>query len=141
VNEWQEIGGKKQQRSKQSDLGGTMRLGAQVCSLEADSLTAKLYGSNQIIERHRHRFEVNSRLVEPFASKGLRIVGRSEDSQLIEMVEIPEHPWFVGCQFHPEFTSNPREGHPLFIGFVRAALEHQQAKHLTSGASTTLVTE
>ena len=107
-----------------------MRLGGQHCRLTPDSLAHRIYGKEQIRERHRHRYEFNNRYLEPLQKAGLRFSGWSLDEKLVEIVEIPEHPWFIGCQFHPEFTSTPRDGHPLFTGFVRAALHH---RHQTQG--------
>ena len=107
--------------------GGTMRLGAWPCALRAGSIVAKLYGVNEISERHRHRYEVNNRYIDEFQAKGLIVAGRSEDGELVEMVELENHPWFVACQFHPEFTSTPRDSHPLFSGFVQAANQHAAA--------------
>ncbi|MDX9740142.1 MAG: CTP synthase [Gammaproteobacteria bacterium] len=121
VTEWTTAAGEVERRSQGSDLGGTMRVGAQQCALARDSLTRKLYGADTISERHRHRYEVNPRYVEALEGAGLSIAGRSVDGQLVEVVELPDHPWFVACQFHPEFTSNPRDGHPLFSGFIAAA--------------------
>ena len=126
VNEWQTAAGAVETRSADSDLGGTMRLGGQQCHLKENTLAAQLYGTTAIVERHRHRYEVNSTLVEKLQQQGLVVSGCSIDNKLVEMIELPEHPWFVGCQFHPEFTSNPRDGHPLFTGFVRAALGLEQ---------------
>ncbi|MBT7308599.1 MAG: CTP synthase [Gammaproteobacteria bacterium] len=128
VTEWQAADGSLEQRDEHSDLGGTMRLGGQACNLGADTLVHKLYGVDQVVERHRHRYEVNSQLVEPLASAGMHFSGRSVDGELVEMVELSDHPWFVACQFHPEFTSTPRDGHPLFNGFVSAALQYRQAR-------------
>jgi len=102
-----------------------MRLGSQDCFLSKNSLTRSLYGKQLIRERHRHRYEVNNNYLDQIESSGLRIVGKSKDKNLVEVVEIESHPWFVGCQFHPEFTSNPREGHPLFTGFIAAANAHR----------------
>lgn len=121
ITEWEDESGKKQTRHADSDMGGTMRLGGQVCHLQKGSLAQKLYGKDQITERHRHRYEVNNTLLGKIESNGMVISGKSVDNNLVEMIEIPEHPWFVACQFHPEFTSNPRDGHPLFTGFVNAA--------------------
>jgi CTP synthase len=101
-----------------------MRLGAQECRLEPGTKARELYGQDVIVERHRHRYEVNNNYLPQLEQAGLKISGRSIDNNLVEMVEIPGHPWFVACQFHPEFTSSPRDGHPLFSGFVRAALKH-----------------
>jgi CTP synthase len=127
VTEWIDSTGRREQRNKESDLGGTMRLGVQTCRLKAGSRSRALYNSELIRERHRHRYEFNNNYRDILSEKGMAIVGVSEDEELVEMVELPEHPWFVGCQFHPEFTSTPRDGHPLFEGFVRAAREHQLA--------------
>jgi len=124
ITEWMEADGIKQIRGQGSDLGGTMRLGAQPCSLVKDSLSRKLYGHDVIHERHRHRYEVNGGYVDQLVKGGLMVAGRSADQSLVEIVEIENHPWFVACQFHPEFTSSPREGHALFSGFVRAAIEY-----------------
>lgn len=129
VSEWQTATGAVEKRDDSSDLGGTMRLGGQQCHLQTGTLAAKLYGQETIIERHRHRYEVNSDLIEKLQTQGLVISGRSIDNKLVEMIELKDHPWFVGCQFHPEFTSNPRDGHPLFTGFVRAALGLEQLTH------------
>lgn len=122
VSEWQDISGEKEQRKQDSDLGGTMRLGGQVCVLSKNSLAEKCYGTNKIIERHRHRYEVNANYVERLKKAGIIISGISEDEKLVEMIELADHPWFLACQFHPEFTSTPRDGHPLFKGFIQAAL-------------------
>jgi CTP synthase len=121
VNEWRDAAGEIQNRDNESDLGGTMRLGGQTCRLEPGSLVSQLYGQERIVERHRHRYEVNNELVGQLIDKGLVVSGRSEDGALVEVVELADHPWFVACQFHPEFTSNPRDGHPLFKSFVQAA--------------------
>jgi CTP synthase len=103
-----------------------MRLGAQVCKLAEDSLAREIYGAPEVTERHRHRYEVNNTLLAQLEEKGLRVSGRAPGTELCEMIELPGHPWFVGCQFHPEFTSNPRKGHPLFTAFVKAALTRKQ---------------
>jgi CTP synthase len=121
VTEWMTSEGGVERRSAESDLGGTMRVGAQKCRLAPDSLARKLYGADEISERHRHRYEVNPNYIAALEQAGLRISGRSLDDRLVEIVELPDHPWFLACQFHPEFTSNPRDGHPLFTGFVRTA--------------------
>ncbi len=134
ITEWMEADGIKQVRGQGSDLGGTMRLGSQPCSLVKDSLSRKLYGHDVIHERHRHRYEVNGSYVDKLISGGLKVAGRSADQSLVEIVEIEDHPWFVGCQFHPEFTSSPREGHALFSGFVKAAIDHKAS---TSGEAVT----
>jgi CTP synthase len=124
ITEWLDREGRVEKRSEQSDLGGTMRLGGQVCKLKDGSLTRQVYGQAEIMERHRHRYEVNNTLLTQLEEKGLVVSGRAPGTDLCEMVELPRevHPWFVGCQFHPEFTSNPRDGHPLFKAFVEAAL-------------------
>ncbi|MDF1642370.1 MAG: CTP synthase [Gammaproteobacteria bacterium] len=126
ITEWTTAEGTTEVRSAESDLGGTMRLGGQECRLTPDSFTAKAYGKDIITERHRHRYEVNSSLVPGLEEAGLRIAGRSMDGELVEVVEVPDHPWFVGCQFHPEFTSTPRDGHGLFSAFIAAALDHKK---------------
>jgi CTP synthase len=125
ITEWKTGAGEVERRDEASDLGGTMRLGAQECRLKAGSLSREMYGQDVIRERHRHRYEFNNRYRQQFKDLGLIIAGKSMDDLLVEMVEIPNHPWFVACQFHPEFTSTPRDGHPLFIGFVRAAREQK----------------
>ena len=124
ITEWINAEGKTETRDESADLGGTMRLGSQECRLVEGSQAKKCYGKDVISERHRHRYEVNNNYVDQLQKAGLRIGGWSADDTLVEMVEIPDHPWFVGCQFHPEFTSSPREGHPLFMGFIGAAVEH-----------------
>ena len=125
ISEWMNASGGMEQRDENSDLGGTMRLGAQECRLSKDSTTHQCYGKDVITERHRHRYEVNNTYLDTLREAGLKITGRSMDGMLVEVVEAPDHPWFVGCQFHPEFTSTPRDGHPLFTGFINAALAHQ----------------
>ncbi len=128
ITEWQNRDGSIEKRTRASDLGGTMRLGAQPCEVVPGTLAHRVYGTTTVAERHRHRYEVNNHYLSRLEQAGL-VVGaraRSTVGELCEMVEYPAHPWFFGCQFHPEFTSNPRRGHPLFIGFVRAALLRQQ---------------
>ena len=120
ITEWQDASGDKEMRDERSDLGGTMRLGGQEILLSEGSLAASVYGSESIVERHRHRYEVNNNYRDALETAGLRFSGLSVDD-LVEMVELPNHPWFLASQFHPEFTSNPRDGHPLFKGFVLAA--------------------
>ncbi len=122
ITEWMAVDGAVQRRDKESDKGGTMRLGGQQCKLAPESFVARAYGTETIMERHRHRYEFNNTYTMELEAAGMRIAGRSMDGNLVEIVEIPTHPWFVGCQFHPEFTSTPRDGHPLFIAFVQAAL-------------------
>ncbi|MGI9261808.1 MAG: CTP synthase [Woeseiaceae bacterium] len=122
ITEWETSAGEREERSEESDMGGTMRLGAQAVSLVDDSLVATVYGADTIHERHRHRYEVNNNYRERLEEAGIRFSGLSVDD-LVEMIEIPDHPWFVASQFHPEFTSNPREGHPLFASFIRATVQ------------------
>ncbi|MEK5765458.1 CTP synthase [Acinetobacter schindleri] len=129
ITEWLDERGEVQQRSVDSDLGGTMRLGAQKSELVPGTKTAAVYGSDEIIERHRHRYEMNNRYIPVLEEKGMKISGYSPVQHLVETVEIPEHPWFIAVQFHPEFTSSPRDGHPLFAGFIDAAKkQHQKAQ-------------
>ena len=132
ITEWQTEDGSIERRSADSDLGGTMRLGGQACLLSADSLARQTYGADQIVERHRHRYEFNNNYRDILTQNGLVLSGTSVDGNLVEMVELKDHPWFLACQFHPEFTSRPRQGHPLFTGFVKAARKHheQQGKTL-----------
>jgi CTP synthase len=127
ITEWETADGKVEKRSEDSDLGGTMRLGAQRCPIEAGSLASQIYGA-EVNERHRHRYEVNNHYVDQLKAAGLVISARTPTENLCEMIELPQstHPWFVACQFHPEFTSNPRTGHPLFKAYVEAALQNQQ---------------
>ncbi|OGT37676.1 MAG: CTP synthase [Gammaproteobacteria bacterium RIFCSPHIGHO2_12_FULL_38_14] len=132
VTEWITSAGTKEERSEKSDAGGTMRLGGQACYLEEGSLAYQLYGKEKIVERHRHRYEVNNHLLPAIEKAGLKISGYSEKNHLVELIELPNHPWFIGCQFHPEFTSTPRDGHPLFIHFIRAAKKYNDQK--VSGA-------
>ncbi|HSR63752.1 MAG TPA: CTP synthetase, partial [Gammaproteobacteria bacterium] len=113
--------GNVEQRHEGSDLGGTMRLGGQQCRLLEGSRVRKLYDTDIITERHRHRYEFNNNYKDQLTGAGLVISGVSIDTKLVEIIELPDHPWFIACQFHPEFTSNPRDGHPLFSGFIRAA--------------------
>lgn len=129
ITEWQEADGHVQQRNENSDLGGTMRLGGQQCRLVEGSHVRQLYDKDVIIERHRHRYEFNNRYREKLVSAGLKIAGTSMDDKLVEIIELPDHPWFIACQFHPEFTSNPRDGHPLFTGFIRAANKYRDTRH------------
>jgi len=126
ITEWCDEQGRTETRDEGSDLGGTMRLGGQHCRLEPGSLARSVYGRAQIRERHRHRYEFNNRYLDAMKDAGMRFSGWSLDSTLVEIVEIPDHPWFIACQFHPEFTSTPRDGHPLFRGFVKAALARRR---------------
>ncbi|MBS1214111.1 MAG: synthetase, partial [Proteobacteria bacterium] len=126
ITEWQDASGHVEQRDQNSDLGGTMRLGGQQCKLVSGSLAEQVYGRDVISERHRHRYEFNNLYLDRLQEAGLRISGKTLDGRLVEVIEIPEHPWFLASQFHPEFTSTPRDGHPLFTGFVRAARQHKK---------------
>jgi len=125
ITEWRTESGLVERRDEHSDLGGTMRLGAQECRLKPGTLAHALYGKDVIRERHRHRFEFNNHYREPLQAAGMVLAGTSLDDSLVEMIELPAHPWFLACQFHPEFTSTPRDGHPLFIGFIHAAREYK----------------
>jgi CTP synthase len=127
ITEWITADGAVEKRDESSDLGGTMRLGAQECRLVSGSKAREIYGADVIVERHRHRYEVNNNYVDQLQKAGLRIGGWSADDTLVEVVELPDHPWFVACQFHPEFTSTPRDGHPLFSSFVNAALANKKS--------------
>jgi CTP synthase len=121
ITEWVDSEGNVEERTEKSDLGGTMRLGSQLCHLQEGSKARELYAQASIHERHRHRYEVNNNLLPKLVKAGLKVSGLSADKKLVEIIEIPNHPWFVAAQFHPEFTSTPRDGHPLFEGFVKAA--------------------
>ncbi|MCC7549207.1 MAG: CTP synthase [Burkholderiales bacterium] len=123
ITEWHSQG-RMEQRDQASNLGGTMRLGAQECMLLPGSLARQVYGQERIVERHRHRYEVNNRYIPHLMNGGMRVSGMSATEDLTEMIEMPDHPWFIGCQFHPEFTSTPRRGHPLFSSFIRAAIQY-----------------
>ncbi|HVK53834.1 MAG TPA: CTP synthase [Burkholderiales bacterium] len=127
ITEWKGRDGKLEKRNETSNLGGTMRLGAQAAQLKAGSLANKIYGAETIMERHRHRYEVNNELLPKLESAGLVVSGSTTSESLCEMIELKDHPWFVACQFHPEFTSTPRAGHPLFISFIRAAMESKRS--------------
>ncbi len=128
ITEWQNADGSTEQRDESSDLGGTMRLGAQPCHLAPGSKVREIYGVDTIHERHRHRYEVNNNYVQQLQDAGMRVAGWSADNNLVEMVELPGHPWFIACQFHPEFTSRPRGGHPLFTSYIEAACAHAAAR-------------
>ena len=128
ITEWLDEEGAVEVRDELSDLGGTMRLGAQLCHLEPGSKVRALYGSDTIYERHRHRYEVNNHLLPKIEAAGMKVTGRSADKKLVEIIENPDHPWFVAAQFHPEFTSTPRDGHGLFTGFIKAAGQYQQGE-------------
>ena len=127
ITEWLDAEGNVEVRDEKSDLGGTMRLGAQKCHLTPGSKVHEVYGSDEIVERHRHRYEVNNNFVAQLEQAGLSFTGLSEDKKLVEIIENKDHPWFIAAQFHPEFTSTPRDGHPLFEGFVAAAHTYQKA--------------
>lgn len=131
ITEWTNTEGGVERRTEKTQKGGTMRLGAQECQLADESLCRQLYGKENIIERHRHRYEFNNNYLEQFEQAGMKIAGRSVDGRLVEVVEMPDHPWFIACQFHPEFTSTPLDGHPLFSGFVKAARDYQQERALS----------
>ena len=122
ITEWNDISGKKEKRDKNSDLGGTMRLGGQICKLKKSSNSYKMYKNVEIMERHRHRYEVNPKFKDDMIKNGLEVVGTSIDDKLVEMIEIPKHKWFLACQFHPEFTSNPRDGHPIFNSYIKSTI-------------------
>ena len=123
ITEWSDISGKQEKRNINSDLGGTMRLGGQVCKLKRGSSSFKMYKNIKIVERHRHRYEVNPKYKDKMIKMGLDVVGTSIDGKLVEMIEIPKHKWFLACQFHPEFTSNPRDGHPIFNSYIKSTLK------------------
>ncbi len=132
ITEWVDETGAVETRNSSSDLGGTMRLGAQECLLEPGSMARRMYGKPEVRERHRHRYEFNNTYLDALRRAGLSIAGWSTRNQLVEIVELPDHPWFVGCQFHPEFTSTPRGGHPLFSGFVEAAKVYKASREAVS---------
>jgi len=125
ITEWRSREGKVEVRDERSALGGSMRLGGQECVLQPGSLAHRVYGSERVVERHRHRYEVNNELLPRLVAAGLKVSGLSVADELCEIIELPDHPWFIACQFHPEFTSTPRFGHPLFKAFVEAALQRQ----------------
>ncbi|MGZ8190695.1 MAG: CTP synthase [Methylococcaceae bacterium] len=126
ITEWMADSGHIETRDENSDLGGSMRLGGQQCRLQHDTLAYSLYQKDVITERHRHRYEFNNQYFDKLEQAGMRFSGKSIDGRLVEVIEIPDHPWFLACQFHPEFTSTPRKGHPLFSGFVSAACQHKK---------------
>ncbi|MCF6219012.1 MAG: CTP synthase [Gammaproteobacteria bacterium] len=126
ITEWTTEQGGVETRCENSDMGGTMRLGGQPCHLQAGTRAAEIYGKDEVIERHRHRYEFNNNYLDKLQDAGLCFSGKSQDGSLVEMIENPDHPWFVACQFHPEFKSTPRDGHPLFISFVHAARDHKE---------------
>ena len=128
ITEWMDEDGQIETRDENSDLGGTMRLGAQKCRLEPESLAHRLYQKDVITERHRHRYEFNNNYMEQLEKSGLIFSGKSLDGRLVEFIELADHPWFLACQFHPEFTSTPRKGHPLFSGFVEAAAQYKKGE-------------
>ena len=132
ITEWTTSSGDIEKRDESSNLGGTMRLGAQECRLKAGTLARELYGQDVIRERHRHRYEFNNHYRQKFKDLGLVISGKSMDDLLVEMIELANHPWFIACQAHPEFTSTPRDGHPLFVGFIRAAREFKAVREAPS---------
>ena len=128
ITEWMNVDGKTESRDESSDKGGTMRLGAQPCHLDEGSQVREIYGAETIMERHRHRYEINNNYLDQLRDSGMGIVGWSADRSLVEMVELPKHPWFIACQFHPEFTSSPRGGHPLFTSYIEAAMAHARVR-------------
>jgi CTP synthase len=134
ITEWLNADGTVEHRGNDVDLGGSMRLGAQQCKLAKGTIARSLYGQDVISERHRHRYEFNNRYRQDLEDAGLKVAGTSIDGRLVEMIENPAHPWFVACQFHPEFTSTPRYGHPLFKGFIEAAIA-QREKSVREAAS------
>jgi CTP synthase len=134
ITEWLNVDGSVEHRGSDEDLGGTMRLGAQHCKLAKGTISRSLYGTDVISERHRHRYEFNNGFRQELEDAGMKVAGTSVDGRLVEMIEIPSHPWFVCCQFHPEFTSTPRYGHALFKGFVEAARSHR-TKQVEEAAS------
>ena len=134
ITEWLNADGTVEHRGNDVDLGGSMRLGAQQCKLAKGTIARSLYGQDVISERHRHRYEFNNRYRQDLEDAGLKVAGTSIDGRLVEMIENPAHPWFVACQFHPEFTSTPRYGHPLFQGFIAAAIA-QREKSVREAAS------
>jgi CTP synthase len=138
ITEWSREDGGHEIRSADSDLGGTMRLGGQPCQLMPGSLVQRIYGKDTVIERHRHRYEFNNHYRQQLEEKGLHMSGNSIDGKLVEVVELREHPWFLACQFHPEFTSTPRDGHPLFTSFIEAALAFHAGQLLETEAATTI---
>jgi CTP synthase len=123
------------------EMGGTMRLGAWPCKLEPGSLASKAYGKTEISERHRHRYEFNREYEKVLTAAGLRITGRTPDDNYVEIIEAPNHPWFLGCQFHPEFKSKPLEPHPLFAAFIGASLEHKLQKSRPAAATNSAETQ
>ena len=134
ITEWRDRSGNVEKRDEKSDMGGTMRLGAQEALVKPGTLAHKLYGKDKIMERHRHRYEFNNNYLEQLEKKGLVFSGRSDDD-LMEIVELPDHPFFIATQFHPEFTSTPRDGHPLFTGFIKAARAYAQQSGQTLKAA------
>jgi len=138
ITEWLDQTGRIERRTDQSDLGGTMRLGAQRCPVKPGTLAAQIYGA-EVNERHRHRYEVNNVYVPQLEAMGYRVSAHTPSENLPEMMELPDHPWFVGCQFHPEFTSTPRAGHPLFKAFVSAGLSHRSRRRSAPGGTLSVV--
>ncbi len=135
ITEWRTAAGDVERRNEASDLGGTMRLGLQEARIKPGTKAREIYGKDVVAERHRHRYEFNNRYRTQIEDAGLVISAKSMDDLLVEMIELPNHPWFVACQAHPEFLSTPRDGHPLFIGFIRAAREHKAGGRLLKEVS------
>ncbi|MEJ2106580.1 MAG: gamma-glutamyl-gamma-aminobutyrate hydrolase family protein, partial [Acidiferrobacteraceae bacterium] len=127
ITEWLNADGSVEVRDENTDLGGTMRLGGQTCVLQPGTRARELYGKDRIVERHRHRYEFNNLYRERLEKAGMVVAGTSVDGNLVEIIELPKHPWFIGVQFHPEFTSTPRDGHPLFSGYIEAARSYRKA--------------
>jgi CTP synthase len=128
ITEWQNHDGKVERRDAQSNFGGTMRLGAQPANVRKNTLAHRIYGKDVVAERHRHRYEVNNHYVPRLEAAGLTVSAKTRTEDLTEIAELADHPWFVGVQFHPEFTSTPRDGHPLFTAFIKAALEQHKKR-------------
>jgi CTP synthase len=135
ITEWTTAAGDVERRDESADKGGTMRLGSQECRLKAGTLAREIYGKEVVSERHRHRYEFNNRYRPQLEDAGLVISAKSMDDLLVEMVELKDHPWFLACQAHPEFTSTPRDGNPLFVSFVKAAMDAKASKRVTGEAA------
>ena len=131
ITEWQDRAGQIEVRDENTDLGGTMRLGGQECFIKADTVARNVYDKDVIFERHRHRYEFNNRYLDKLVDSGMVVSGLSGDVEpLVEIIELPDHPWFVGCQYHPEYRSTPRDGHPLFRSFIAAAIAYSKEEQL-----------
>ena len=141
ITEWRNTDGSVERRDGGGDLGGTMRLGAQEARLRRESRVRMVYGEDIIVERHRHRYEFNNTYMDLLQDAGLQIAGKTLDGSLVEVVEVADHPWFIGCQFHPEFASTPRDGHPLFSGFVEAAADFRARRTARTADTATVAAE